>query len=422
MRSRPARSWWRPPTAAGEIELEAVLALLTPRTKLVAIAHVSNALGTVLPVKRLVAAAHARGVLVLLDGAQAVLHEPVDVQQLGCDFYAFSGHKVYGPTGIGVLYGREELLQAMPPWQGGGDMILTVSIERSTWNELPYKFEAGTPNIAGAVGLAAAIEYLETRRTPGRRSSRATADCPHGHGAQVRARHAAHRHAEAQGRAVLSFVLDGVHPHDLGTILDHRGRGHAHRAPLRHAGDGVLRHAGDGARFLRLLQHRSGRRTADRARCQGARGVQLMDLKDLYRHVILDHNRSPRNFGRLEPADAAADGHNPLCGDRLELTLRMDGDRLEDMRFEGQGCAISIASASLMTEAVKGKPRADIDRLQEQVHALLTQPGYQAPQDLGKLAALAGVHEFPARVKCASLCWHTLNAALDQAQQPVSTE
>jgi len=147
-----------------------------------------------------------------------------------------------------------------------------------------------------------------------------------------------------------------------------------------------------------------------------------MELSDLYRQLILDHNRSPRNFGRLEPADAAATGHNPLCGDRLELTLRMDGDRLKQLRFEGQGCAISMASASLMSEAVTGLGRAEIERLQQQVHALLTQPGYHAPQDLGKLQALAGVHEFPVRVKCANLCWRTLQAALDQAQQPVSTE
>jgi len=147
-----------------------------------------------------------------------------------------------------------------------------------------------------------------------------------------------------------------------------------------------------------------------------------MELSDLYRQLILDHNRSPRNFGRLEPADAAATGHNPLCGDRLELTLRMDGDRLKQLRFEGQGCAISMASASLMSEAVTGLGRAEIERLQQQVHALLTQPGYKSPQDLGKLQALAGVHEFPVRVKCAALCWRTLQAALDLAQQPVSTE
>ena len=137
-----------------------------------------------------------------------------------------------------------------------------------------------------------------------------------------------------------------------------------------------------------------------------------MDLKELYRDVILDHNRQPRNFGRLEPADATAEGFNPLCGDRLSLFVRLDGDRIEDLRFEGKGCAISTASASLMTEAVKGKSRAAVREIYERVHELLTQQHAPAAQDLGKLAALSGVREFPARVKCASLCWHTLNAAL----------
>jgi len=138
-----------------------------------------------------------------------------------------------------------------------------------------------------------------------------------------------------------------------------------------------------------------------------------MQLTDLYREVILDHNRHPRNFGRLEPHDAHADGHNPLCGDRLSITLRRNGNTLEDLRFEGQGCAISVASASMMTEMVKGKDRATIDALFKRVHALLTEVGASG-SDLGKLAALSGVREFPARVKCASLCWHTLNAALAQ--------
>jgi nitrogen fixation NifU-like protein len=146
-----------------------------------------------------------------------------------------------------------------------------------------------------------------------------------------------------------------------------------------------------------------------------------MDLKDLYRDVILDHNRQPRNFGKLEPADGHADGHNPLCGDRLTVFLRMDGDRVEDVRFEGKGCAISTASASLMTEAIKGKDKAAIGALFGRIHTLLTQ--HDAPSDpgLGKLAALSGVREYPARVKCASLCWHTLNAALEGAAT-VSTE
>lgn len=148
-----------------------------------------------------------------------------------------------------------------------------------------------------------------------------------------------------------------------------------------------------------------------------------MDLKDLYRDVIVDHNKRPRNFGRLDPADAHADGHNPLCGDQLSITVKLDGDRISDVKFEGAGCAISVASASLLTEAVKGKSRGEFETMYHEVHELLTK--HDAVPDLarlGKLAALSGVREFPARVKCASLCWHTLEAALQNSDAPVSTE
>lgn len=148
-----------------------------------------------------------------------------------------------------------------------------------------------------------------------------------------------------------------------------------------------------------------------------------MDLKDLYRDVIVDHNKRPRNFGRLDPADVHADGHNPLCGDQLSITVKLDGDRISDVKFEGAGCAISVASASLLTEAVKGKSRREFETLYHEVHELLTK--HDAVPDLahlGKLAALSGVREFPARVKCASLCWHTLEAALQNSDAPVSTE
>ena len=148
-----------------------------------------------------------------------------------------------------------------------------------------------------------------------------------------------------------------------------------------------------------------------------------MDLKDLYRDVIVDHNRNPRNFGKLAPADVHADGHNPLCGDRLTVYANLEGDRIKDIKFEGSGCAISVSSASLLTEAVKGRTRGEVQSLFESVHALLTE--HDAKVDvtsLGKLAALSGVREFPARVKCASLCWHTLNAALESKAEAVSTE
>ena len=206
----------------GEVPFDEFLSRLGPRTRLVALAHVSNALGTVLPVKRMVEAAHAHGAVVLIDGAQAVPHSRVDVRALGADFYAFSGHKMYAPTGIGVLYGREELLAAMPPWQGGGDMILTVSFEKTTYNELPSKFEAGTPNISGAVGLAAAMDYLERLGIEAvaaheqRLLELATAELARLPDIELIGT-AAHK------AAVLSFVMKGVHAHDLGTVLDAEG-------------------------------------------------------------------------------------------------------------------------------------------------------------------------------------------------------
>jgi cysteine desulfurase/selenocysteine lyase len=207
---------------SGALILEELEALLTPRTRLLSVTHMSNALGTVNPIATIVKMAHGRGVPVLVDGSQAAYHMPVDVRTLDCDFYVATGHKLYGPTGIGVLYGRESLLQEMPPFLGGGDMIRSVTFEKSTWNELPYKFEAGTPDIAGAIGLGVALDYIS----------------------QVGLEHiAAHEHdlltygtaalQEIPGlrligtaphkASILSFVLDGIHPHDIGTIVDQDG-------------------------------------------------------------------------------------------------------------------------------------------------------------------------------------------------------
>lgn len=206
----------------GELVLDAVDALLTERTRILAVTHVSNALGTVVPVKELTRRAHAKGIPVLVDGAQAVTHFPVDVQDLGCDFYAFSGHKMFGPTGIGVLYGRKERLEAMPPYQGGGDMILSVTMEKVTYNRVPYRFEAGTPNLEGAVGLAAAIRYLEALgmenvaahdRELLAYATQALESVP---GLRMVG-------TAREKSGVLSFMLADVHPHDVGTILDREG-------------------------------------------------------------------------------------------------------------------------------------------------------------------------------------------------------
>jgi cysteine desulfurase / selenocysteine lyase len=206
----------------GELDFDSFRAMLTPQTKLVAVAHVSNSLGTILPVHEIVRLAHSRGVPVLLDGAQAIAHQAVDVQDIDCDFYAFSGHKIYAPTGIGVLYGRESLLEAMPPWQGGGDMISSVSIESSTYSELPSKFEAGTPNISGAVGLGAALEYVESlgRAAIIAHEQELLAVATDAVSALPGLKLVGTAPSKV---AVVSFTMDGVHPHDIGTILDTEG-------------------------------------------------------------------------------------------------------------------------------------------------------------------------------------------------------
>jgi cysteine desulfurase/selenocysteine lyase len=206
----------------GELELEAYEALLNPRTKIAAMTHVSNALGSINPVERMIAMAHAKGVPVLVDGAQAVPHLKVDVRVLNADFYVFSGHKVYGPTGVGVLYGRRDLLNAMPPYQGGGDMIRSVTFEKTLYNQLPYKFEAGTPHISGAIGLKAAIDYVEAVGLA------AIAQHEHAlleYGTQVLSSVPKLRliGTAAHKASVLSFVMEDIHPHDIGTVLDREG-------------------------------------------------------------------------------------------------------------------------------------------------------------------------------------------------------
>lgn len=211
-----------PIDAQGDLVLSAFESLLNEKTRLVAIAHVSNALGTVNPVETIIEKAHQYNVPVLLDGAQAVAHLPVNVQTLDCDFYTFSSHKMYGPSGIGVLYGKEKWLENMPPYQGGGEMIREVQFEKTTYNVLPHKFEAGTPAIEGAIGLKAAIDYLTSMNAASLQAYEqqlldyATQKLSEIPGLQVIGQ-------AKQKVAILSFILEGIHPHDIGTILDHEG-------------------------------------------------------------------------------------------------------------------------------------------------------------------------------------------------------
>jgi cysteine desulfurase/selenocysteine lyase len=211
-----------PVSDEGELLLDEYAKLLSPRTKLVAVGHASNALGTINPIKQITAMAHDAGAIVVIDGAQGMPHCRVDVQDIDCDFYAFSAHKVYGPTGSGVLYGKEALLEEMPPYEGGGDMILSVSFEKTTYNALPYKFEAGTPDIAGVIGMGAALEYVNAIGVENIAAHEQ--DLLHYATARLQEIDRLRIIGTAKHKAsVISFVLEGVHPHDIGTILDQEG-------------------------------------------------------------------------------------------------------------------------------------------------------------------------------------------------------
>lgn len=206
----------------GSVDMDTYATLLSDRTKMVAVAHISNSIGTHLPVADIIRMAHAAGAKVLIDGCQAAPHEKIDVQALDADFYAFSAHKVYGPTGIGVIYGKEELLDAMPPWQGGGDMISTVTFEKTTYNDLPHKFEAGTPNISGGIAMRQALEYVSAIGFD--RIAAHEADLRDYATEQLVGSNSVRLIGTAEGKgAIISFVMESAHPHDIGTILDRQG-------------------------------------------------------------------------------------------------------------------------------------------------------------------------------------------------------
>jgi selenocysteine lyase/cysteine desulfurase len=292
---------------AGELLLDEYRRCSTDAHPARGVTHVSNALGTINPVKEMIALAHEHGVPVLVDGAQAAPHMAVDVQALDCDFYAFSGHKMCGPTGVGVLYGKAELLEKMQPFKGGGDMILSVTFEKTTYNAIPHKFEAGTPPIAAAIGLGAAIDYL--RRSAWTAIARTSTICSR---YATRARVAACRACassapRAQKAAVLSFVVDGRASARRGHAAQRGRRRDAHRASLRAAGDAALRRAGDRARVVRVLQHHGRGRCAGRGHPQGAEGIRLTDERSQWQTAALpgsDPRSQPQAAQLGQPRDA----------------------------------------------------------------------------------------------------------------------
>ena len=327
----------------------------------------------------------------------------------------------------GVLYGKRALLEAMPPYQGGGDMIRSVTFEKTTYNDLPWKFEAGTPDIAGAIALGAALNYIT-----GLGMENIAA---HENDLLVYATEAVGAVPGVQliGTArervgVVSFVLDGVHPHDLGTILDREGiairTGH-------HCAQPVMERLGIPATARASFAVYNTKAEVDAlvaGNSSGARGVRMSadlgELGDLYQEVILEHSKAPRNFRKPESANHHAEGFNPLCGDKCSVYLDVENGAIKDIGFQGSGCAISRASASMMTQILKGKSTKEAAKLFEEFHDLVTgdPEAIKNATDLGKLAAFGGVSKFPARVKCATLAWHTLQSALEDKPETVSTE
>ncbi len=386
---------------AGELQLDALDGLAREGSiKVVATGLVSNSLGTINPVERLAAWAHEQGAIMVVDAAQAAPHRTIDVQALGCDFLAFSSHKLCGPSGVGALWGRRELLEAMEPFNLGGEMIRSVSLERTTFNELPHKFEAGTPAIAEAVGFGAAIDYISEIGLP--------AIEQHEHELTVYALGAA-------GRARLGAAL---RPAGGAACRDRlvRGRGRAsarrgadprlgwrlrsRRAPLHAAADDASRRLGDDPRELLPVLGARGDRPPRRGPPQGQEEPRMSEFEQLYREVILDHYKTPRNHGLLEPNDAVAEGQNPLCGDEVTVSVRFGPDDvIESVGFEGRGCAISQAATSMLTEIVVGRTAQDVASMPKE-----------------ELLEEIGIPLTPVRLKCALLGLGVLKVALNKSK------
>ncbi len=378
---------WAPIGDDGLLDMAAFTELLERGPKLVAVTHVSNVLGTETPVAEIARLAHEAGALVLIDGAQAAPKLPLDVGELGVDFYALTGHKLYAPTGIGALWARLDLLREMPPFLGGGSMIRKVTKERTTYADPPARFEAGTPAIAQAIGMASALRWLDGLGM----------DAVLAHERTIAA-YALERLAELPGLRVfgpppspervgpVSFELEGVHAHDVSEILDRHGvavrAGHHCAQPLMdrlgvaataRASFGVYTTEEEIDRLVEGLPRRP----------QGVRS--LMD--ELYRDQILEHYKRPHNFGRVEHPDLEFEDTNPFCGDEQHVTIRLDDEgRVAEVAFEGQGCAISTAATSLLTDELLGKSREELLRL---------------PKEL--VLDLLGIEISATRMKCAML-------------------
>lgn len=402
-----------PITKEYRLDMEKAAELITEKTKIVSIVHMSNVLGTINPVKEIAELAHEVGAVMIVDAAQSVPHLPVNVKESNCDFLVFSGHKMCAPTGIGVLYGRKELLKEMQPFLYGGDMIKEVTFEQSTWNELPWKFEAGTPNLAGAAGLLAAVEYLQEI---GMNNVEA-------HGKKLM-KYALEKlsvipevtvigPAEVENRGpIISLNIEGMHPHDLSEMLDRENiavRGGFHCAmPLfsKLGLDGSIRASfyiynskEDADRLVNAVmkaveQAKKEEGVINRAEITPG---DLTEEQELYKENVIDHYKHPRNKKEIEDYTAKYREVNPICGDTVTMYVKNNNGTIEEISFTGSGCAISQASASLLTENLKGKDIEEAKKFNQQ-----------------EVFALLGIPISHTRTKCALLPLKTLHHALEE--------
>lgn len=449
-----------PITDDGRLDLAAFDALLSPRVKLVAVTHVSNVLGTINPVARIVASARAVGAAVLIDGAQAAPHLPIDLAVLDPDFYVVSAHKMLGPTGMGALVVRTSRYDEMDPFLGGGEMIRDVDVDASTYAEPPARYEAGTPDIGGAVAFGAAIDWLSALGM----ANVAARDRAIGTHAHARLSRLAGLRILGPGPgqdwagSLVSFTLDAAHPHDIAQELDARGiavrAGHHCCQPLMKrfglmattrasfsvytteaeidrladALEGVVRRyaprvgagAGTGTGTGKGTGTGTGTGTGlgfgeePAGPADATPSAAVPDLRDdgLMREVVMDHYLHPAGREPVDGAQVEWTGKNPLCGDEVTLRLRLDGERIAGIQVLGHGCSISVASGSMLAVRLKGRTLPEARALLAGTKAMLRGEPLPAGLDLGDVEVLQGVRDLPVRVKCALLPWTTLEESL----------
>lgn len=397
----------------GSVDLDQVKEQITEKTKIVAITQISNVLGRVNPVKEIAAMAHEKNAIIVVDGAQSTPHMPVNVQDLDADFFAFSGHKIFGPMGIGVLYGKKKLLKKMPPFLSGGEMIESVTRESAKYAELPHKFEAGTVNAAGAIALHAAIKYAqsvgfdtmqERELAVTKRAFDGLKELPHVH---VLGSDRAEEHT-----GILTFTIDDVHPHDVSEILIADGicvrAGH-------HCAQPLLNYLGISSATRASFMFYNTEEEADKfvAGIASIRERMGYENRSFYNEILTEHNVRPEFKHDLPDADIVLEGVNPSCGDDIFLKLKTDGDTITDGAFVGDGCAISQASADIMLGMIVGKKKEEALQMGKIFMKMIKGDASEEEIDsLEEASALRDIAHMPARVKCAVLGWRTLKEAL----------